>query len=110
MPQVEAQGGPAWTLELHRLWGEILLTSGLPDAESHFARALPASHRSPSKSLELRAALSLGRLRRSQRREAEAYELVAAAYRDFDEGFSTGNLQAAKAFLDSLGAERKDGS
>jgi TOMM system kinase/cyclase fusion protein len=103
LPHVEAQGGPAWTLELHRLWGEMLLDTGLPAAESHFARSWPADRRNPSRSLELRAALSLGRLRRSQGREAEAHELVASAYRGFGEGFSTHDLQAAKAFLDSFG-------
>jgi hypothetical protein len=57
--------------------------------------------RSGSRSLELRVALSLGRLWGSQGREAEACALVAGAYRHFTEGFEDHDLREAGHFLDS---------
>ena len=55
-----------------------------------------------ARSLELRAATSLARLRREQGRRAEARELLAPIYGWFTEGFDTADLKEAKALLDEL--------
>src|SRR6516162_2194983 len=51
---------------------------------------------------ELRAAVSLARLRRDQRRRAEARALLEPVYGWFTEGFATPDLKEAKALLDEL--------
>jgi predicted ATPase len=51
---------------------------------------------------ELRAAVSLARLRRDQCRHAEARDLLAAVYGWFTEGFDTPDLKEAKALLAEL--------
>ena len=106
---VEARGVRDFTAEIHRLQGEILLTAesaeGLPKgdrpaaAERRFQAALELARRHGSRSLELRAALSLGRLWKSQGRTQEARALVAQAQQGFT-GESP-DLREARAFLDS---------
>jgi predicted ATPase len=51
---------------------------------------------------ELRAAVSLARLRRDQGRRAEARDLLAPVYAWFTEGFDTADLKDAKALLAEL--------
>ena len=51
---------------------------------------------------ELRAAVSLARLRRDQGRRGEARDLLAPIYGWFTEGFETPDLKDAKALLDEL--------
>ena len=46
--------------------------------------------------------MSLARLRRDQRRCAEARDLLAPIYGWFTEGFETQDLKEAKALLDEL--------
>jgi len=50
--------------------------------------------------LELRAAMSLGRLWQTQGKRAESQQLVAEVYGWFSEGFDTPDLQHAKALLE----------
>jgi predicted ATPase len=50
----------------------------------------------------LRAAVTLARLRRQQRRLAEARDLLAPIYCWFTEGFDTPDLKEAKTLLDEL--------
>ena len=52
---------------------------------------------------ELRAAVSLARLRRDQRRHTEARDLLAPIFGWFTEGFDIPDLKEAKALLDELG-------
>ncbi|HEX2643701.1 MAG TPA: TOMM system kinase/cyclase fusion protein [Thermoanaerobaculia bacterium] len=90
--------------ELYRLRGELL--SGIPDldgAEAAFRQALEIARRQGTPALELRAAVSLGRLLRGQGRAAEARPAVAEAYGRFHEGFATRDLQEARQLLDELG-------
>jgi len=54
------------------------------------------------KSWELRAAMSMARLRRDQGKREEARDLLAPVYGWFTEGFDTLDLKEAKALLDEL--------
>jgi len=60
-------------------------------------QALDIARDQHAKSLELRAATSLARLRRDQGKRTEARDLLAPIY-----GFDTPILQDAKALLDEL--------
>jgi adenylate cyclase len=94
-----------WEAEVCRLRGVLLLRQAAPqpeEAEACFQRALEVARRQQTKSLELRAAMSLARLWQQQGRRAEAHELLASVYGWFTEGFDTLDLQEAKALLDAL--------
>jgi class 3 adenylate cyclase/predicted ATPase len=91
--------------EVHRIAGEIALKSPAPDmqkAEKHFERAVSVAHQQRMKSFELRAAMSLARLWRDQRKPQQARELLAPVYGWFTEGFDTRDLKEAKALFDEL--------
>jgi predicted ATPase len=93
--------------ELYRTGGEIALTSLEPDtakAEDYFDRALAIARQQQAKSLELRAAISMARLWRSQGKSQQARELLAPVYGWFTEGFNTRDLKEAKALLQELAA------
>jgi predicted ATPase len=77
-----------------------MLLSKLEEAEPCFDQALAIARGQRARSLELRAAISLSRLRALQGRPADRRQL-ADAYRWFTEGFNTGDLQEAKAVLDA---------
>jgi predicted ATPase len=90
----------------HRVSGEIALLSPKRDvatAESYFEKALAVARHQQAKSWELRAAMSLARLWRSQAKVSEARELLAPVYGWFTEGFDTRDLKEAKALLEELG-------
>jgi predicted ATPase len=55
-----------------------------------------------TKSLELRAAMSLARLWQQQGKRAEAHQLLAEVYSSFTEGFDTADLREASALLDEF--------
>jgi adenylate cyclase len=93
--------------ELYRLKGEFRLAQGadLVEVEEFFQRAIEIARRRNAKSQELRAAISLGRLWRSQGSQgkmAEARSIVAEICGWFTEGFDTPDLKAARALLDEL--------
>jgi predicted ATPase len=93
--------------ELHRLKGECLLLQTAKrckesEVEECFSQALDIARRQQAKSLELRAAMSLSRLRQQQGSRAEAYHILAESYGWFTEGFETPDLQEAKALLEAL--------
>lgn len=71
-------------------------------AEELYHKALSIAVEQEAKLWELRAAASLGRLRRDQGRHAEARDLLAPIFGWFTEGFGTGDLKAARALLDAL--------
>ncbi len=102
---VVEQNGERWyQAELHRLQGEWLLRRGDADAraEECFSRALDVAGRQQARSLELRAAMSLGRLWLKQQKSQEASRLLKDLYGWFSEGLETTDLQAAKGLLDFL--------
>jgi predicted ATPase len=87
---------------LHRLRGELLLQQTVPDerrAEACFQRAFEIAEQQRGRSLQLRAALSLGRLWQRDARSVDARRLVTAVYGWFTEGQDTPDLQEARAFL-----------
>jgi predicted ATPase len=67
-------------------------------------RALAVACRQHAKSWELRAAMSLARLWRSQGKVQEACELLVPVYGWFTEGFDTLDLREAKTLLNELAA------
>ena len=79
-----------------------LAEGGSAEAEGCYLKALGVARAQEARSLELRAATSLARLRREQGRRAEARELLAPIYGWFTEGFDTADLKEAKALLDEL--------
>jgi predicted ATPase len=91
--------------ELYRLKGELLLQQtalGEQQAETCFRQAFDVARHQQAKSLELRAAMSLGRLWQRQGKREEAHELLAPIYGWFTEGFDTADLREAKALLEEL--------
>ena len=90
--------------EMHRLKGELLLEQGKveDEAEECFCRALEVARRQGAKSLELRAAISLSRLRQKQGKQDDAHEMLSEIYGWFTEGFGTADLKDAKALLEEL--------
>src|SRR5262249_2473919 len=71
------------------------------EAERSFDLALAVARRQQARSLELRAATSLFRLRRGQGRAVEARDLLAGIYASFTQGFDTADLRGAKELLGS---------
>ncbi len=105
MTAVETTKERWWEAEVNRVAGEVALMSGESDpaqAEAHFERALAVARKQQAKSLELRAAMSLARLRRDQGKRDDARALLAPVYGWFTEGFDTLDVRDAKALLDAL--------
>jgi predicted ATPase len=105
MTAIEATKETWYEADVHRIAGEIALTSPEPDtarAEAHFERALAVARAQQAKSWELRAATSMARLWREQGKRDEARELLAPVYSWFTEGFDTLDLKQAKALLAEL--------
>jgi len=96
-----------WEAEVNRTAGEIALKSAVSDAQkavAYFERALAVARQQQAKSWELRAAMSMARLWRDQRKGQQARELLAPVYGWFTEGFDTLDLKEAKVLLDGLRA------
>jgi TOMM system kinase/cyclase fusion protein len=91
--------------ELHRWKGEILATlspDGAGPPEACFETALAIAREQGARSLELRAAMSLARLRQRQGKNDDAHSLLAPVYEWFTEGFDTADLRDAKELLEAL--------
>jgi predicted ATPase len=104
--QIVDRTGEHWfTAELYRHKGQLLLRHGhAKAAEEDYRKALSVAADQEAKLWELRAAVSLARLRRDQGQRAEAFDLLAPVYGWFTEGFDTPDLKEAKAMLDALTA------
>ncbi len=93
--------------ELYRLKGELLslaeldgredLVDGAP--ETFFKKAIQVARQQQARSLELRAAVSLGKLWQRQGRIGEAHRLLHESYPTFAEGHSTADLLEAHHLL-----------
>jgi predicted ATPase/DNA-binding winged helix-turn-helix (wHTH) protein len=105
----QRSGQHYWAAELHRLAGVLALGArgsreapATSDAERHFLHALEVARGQRARSLELRAATSLGRLWADTGKAEEARALLSAVYVSFTEGFDTADLREAKSLLDEL--------
>ena len=88
---------------MNRHKGQLLLWQRHTEAaEELYCKALMIAEEQEAKLWELRAAVSFARLRRDQRRRAEARALLEPVYGWFTEGFATPDLKEAKALLDEL--------
>jgi predicted ATPase len=107
MTAVETTKESWYEAEVNRIAGEIALLEPEHDvakAQAYFERAASVARQQQAKSWELRAAMSLARLWRSQGKVREARELLAPVYGWFTEGFDTRDLKEAKALLEELAA------
>ena len=103
--QIVQRTGERWLeAELNRHKGQSLQRQGHTEAaERLYRKALSIAREQEAKLWELRAAVSLARLRRDQGRRGEARDLLAAVYGWFTEGFDTQDLKDARAPLEELG-------
>jgi len=100
---VERTGEHWLDAELYRQKGQLLLRQDhTKAAEQLYRKALRIAKEQEAKLWELRAAVSLARLRCGQGRRTEARDLLAPVYGWFTEGFDTPDLKEAKALLDEL--------
>ena len=111
MAAIRDTGERWWEAESHRVEGELLLgpkpdPSALSAAEARFLRARDVARAQGSKSLELRAAVSLGRLWHRQGKVDEARGMLGEVYGWFTEGFDTTDMKEARALLNTLGERR----
>jgi len=94
-----------WEAELNRLRGELFRSAVMnrrAEAEECFLKAIEVARGQQAKSLELRAAVSLGQLWRDQGKRTQARRLLAEVYHWFTEGFETPDLKDAKSLLEEL--------
>jgi tetratricopeptide (TPR) repeat protein len=100
----EECGNVFWNAHLLKLQGDYLQALSLPaaKAEACYRRAIAVAQRQGAKSLELRATTSLCRLWQQQGKQAEARQMLTEIYGWFTEGFTTVDLQEAKALLNEL--------
>jgi class 3 adenylate cyclase/predicted ATPase len=105
MMAVESTDERWYEAEVNRIAGELALNSADSDtakSERYFERALAVAREQQAKSWELRSAMSLARLWRSQGKPRQARELLAPVYGGFTEGFDTLDLRDARALLNAL--------
>jgi predicted ATPase len=91
--------------ELCRQEGDILLRRSIANrrvAGACFCQALTLARQQGSRSLELRAAVSLARLWSDLHRKCEARAMLEPVFGWFTEGFGTADVREAKALLDEL--------
>jgi DNA-binding winged helix-turn-helix (wHTH) protein/predicted ATPase len=109
-------GERTYEAEMHRLRGELTLskqprtgrnarkaaTDASAEAEACFRQAVEVARRQRAKSLELRAAMSLGRLWEQQGKRKQARDMLGDVYAWFSEGFESADLRDARALLAAL--------
>ena len=119
------KNGERWNeADLYRLKGELTLQqssiqsleSRVRETEACFLKAIEIARKQQAKSLELRAVVSLVRLRKQQAAQSEsrdtdhvtrtkldeAHRMLSEVYNWFTEGFDTKDLQEAKVLLEGL--------
>jgi predicted ATPase/DNA-binding winged helix-turn-helix (wHTH) protein len=104
--RVETNGDAAYTPELLRVKGRLLLSKPQPDAgeaESFFMQSLELSRRQGARAWELRTATDLAAVFASQGRPERGRALLQPVFEQFVEGFDTADLKAAKRQLATLG-------
>ena len=83
--------------------GDALL-SMQRQGDAEVERVLAIARQQQARSWELRAAMSLARLWRDQRKVRQARELLGPVYGWFTDGFDTRDLKDARALLEELAA------
>jgi class 3 adenylate cyclase/tetratricopeptide (TPR) repeat protein len=107
---VENHGERCLESELLQLKGEWFLARSPGNeagAEACFEHAVEVARRQQARSRELRAVMSLCRLRQKQGRREEGRQRLSDVYQGFTEGFGTSDLAEAKALLEELGVVPK---
>jgi predicted ATPase len=107
------RGAERWYVaELLRIKGELLIQEATAQSasagEDCLNKALDVAQEQDALFWELRAAISLARLRVTQDRHDDARQALAPVYDRFTEGFETADLRCAKAILESCGLTRSD--
>jgi tetratricopeptide (TPR) repeat protein len=99
--------GELWAIpDVLRVKGELLLLQGAPDpdlAREYFLRSLECARAQGALSWELRTAISLALLERTQGRTEKARRLLQSVHGRFTEGFDTADLKRARRLLAELG-------
>jgi len=101
----EATGEQWYAPEIRRQEGELLLRQSIANrrvASARFCQAIAMAQQQGSRSLELRAAMSLARLWADVGRVSQARTLLAPIYGWFKEGFDSADLTEARMLLDEL--------
>jgi predicted ATPase len=102
------RGAERWYVaELLRIKGELLIqeatAQSVSAAEDCFVGAIDIAQKQGALFWELRAAMSLARLRVRQDRHYDARQVLSPVYDRFTEGFETADLRCARAILESCG-------
>lgn len=99
----------AFESETRRMEGELMLAQTAQPtpasdaaAEAHLLQALQVAEARQAPILQLRALLSLGRLRQRQGRGGEALQALKSLYESFTEGHDSPDLVLARAFIIEL--------
>ncbi|AME27061.2 MULTISPECIES: winged helix-turn-helix domain-containing protein [Burkholderiaceae] len=102
----ERTGDRTSSPELHRIAGEIFLRLGTRDSESlaeqEFVKSIDSARERGLLAWQLRAALSLARVRKNQSRHEEARTVIEDVRSRFTEGLSTADLLIADSLLSDL--------
>lgn len=103
--EIADRTGEHWKdAELHRLKGELLLADArnARKAERCFRQALSVARTQEARMLELRSAVSLGRLLRDTSRGLEGRRILEPIRNSFEEGADAADLKEATALLAQL--------
>jgi predicted ATPase len=101
----QASGSHWADAELYRLRGDLLSRLQAADwteVERCFRTALTVAREQGTRGFELRAAVRLARLLRTQGRVDDARDVLDPIFGSFTEGFDTPDLEEAKGLLDEL--------
>jgi predicted ATPase len=105
LARMDQVGEIFWLPDLLRVRGEILLALPRPDiaaAEDSLLRSMDCARKQFALGWELRAAIPLARMWNECRRGSQARTMLEDIYRQFDEGFETKDMVAARGLLDDL--------
>jgi predicted ATPase len=92
-------------MAMFRSYGQFFGEPGVHaaiEAEACFYESLRIAQQQSAKSLELRTAMSIGRLYQRRNKRQQARCVLGYIYKSFSEGFETPDLREAKALLQEL--------
>jgi ATP/maltotriose-dependent transcriptional regulator MalT len=93
--------------DIRRIRGDVLRRRNECDEGERLLReAIDLARARSQRMLELRATVSLARMRRQAGRPGDARQELGEIYGWFTEGFDTSDLRAAKVLLEELSASR----